>query len=396
MQRKLIQASLLLAGLVCSASALAQSPNGFASIIFVPLAVDTASFHTTLYVHNPGGLVGVSATYFGATGTADAGTPIDCGIHSIPAGTTAEFDISTLCTFSGASNFGTLRLVEQNPNNPQPITAYTRVQAAGGDGFSTEGFPIGNFANDLGKSVVLGLKRQAAAPGYKSNCFASSLGEPVVVDLALFDGSNAPVGTVHIFTLGANESVRLLDVFDAVGAPLGDYSNVRAEYTLGTGNVGNPSFSAFCTVQNNVSFGADFRIAKTVTPDDQGQLYSVTQVKDGLGGNLVVAAASKLVFAMVLQHPDYLSCRTVGDGEDNTEIQIKDPSGALVAGGDNIKSVPKFYLGDKTTRGNGGNGIWTVEVGSRNGLGENQFNLQCKSGNGMSRPLVVGSVTDDF
>lgn len=396
MSRKLIQASLLLAGLAGGASALAQSPNGFASIIFVPLAVDTASFHTTLYVHNPGGLVGVSATFYGATGTADAGTAIDCGTHSIPAASTAEFDISTLCTFSGVSNFGTLKLVEQNPNQPQPISAYTRVQAAGGDGFSTEGFPIGNFADDLGKSVVLGLKRQAAAPGYQSNCFASSLGEAVVVDMALFDGSNAPVGTIHTFTLAANETVRLLDVFNAVGAPLGDYSNVRAEYTLGAGNVGNPSFSGFCTVQNNTSYGADFRIAKAVTPDDQGHLYSVTQVKDGLGGNLVIGATSKLVFAVFLQHPDYFSCRTVGDGEDNTEIQIKDPSGAVVAGGDNIKSIPKFYLGDKTTRGNGGNGIWTVEIGSRDGLGETKFNLQCKSGNGMSRPLVVGSVTDDF
>lgn len=396
MSRKLINAGLLIAGLAGSASALAQSPNGFASIIHLPAVASTGTFHTTLFVHNPGGPVNVSATYYGATGTADAGTALDCGTHAIAAGTTASYDIATLCTFAGASNFGTLRLVEQNPNNPQPIAAYTRVQSASGNGFSIEGFPIGNFSDDLGKSVVLGLSRQEAAPGYQSNCFASSIGEPVVVDMALFDGANVAVGTPHTFTLAANETVRLLDVFAAVGAPAGDYANVRAEFALGAGNIGNPSFSAFCTVQNNTSFDADFRIAKTVTPDDQGHLYSVTQNKDGLGGNLVIGAASKLVFAVFLQHPDYLSCRTVGDGEDNTEIQIKDPSGAIVGGGDNIKSIPKFYLGDKTTRGNGGNGIWTIEVGSRNGLGETQFNLQCKSGNGMSRPLVVGSVTDDF
>jgi hypothetical protein len=396
MTRKLLQLALLVAGIAGSASALAQTPNGFASIVYVPLVADTGSFHSTLYVHNPGPAVDVSISYYGGDLTADAGTTLDCGTHAIAAGSTAEFNPATICTFSGVSNFGTMRLVEQNPSNPQPINAYTRVQAAGGDGFSTEGFPIGSFANDLGKSVVLGLKRQAAAPGYWSNCFASSLGEPVVVDMSLFDATNTQVGTTHTFTLAANETVRLLEVFNTVGAPAGDYSNVRAEYKLGAGNVGNPSYSGFCTVQNNTTFDADFRIAKAVTPDDQGQLYSVTVNKDGLGNNLVVPPASKLVFAMFLQHPDYVSCRTIGDGEDNTEIQIKDQSGNIVAGGDGVKTIPKFYLGAKTAHGNGGNGIWTIELGSRNGLGENQFNLQCKSGNGMSRPLVVGSVIDDF
>jgi hypothetical protein len=63
---------------------------------------------------------------------------------------------------------------------------------------------------------------------------------------------------------------------------------------------------------------------------------------------------------------------------------------------DGIKSIPKFFLGSRTESG-GGNGIWTIEVGSRDGLGEDKFNLQCKSGAGMSRPLVVGvwSTTSD-
>jgi hypothetical protein len=387
---------LLLAGLVGSGAGSAQS-NGFASSIYVPLVVSTGTFHSSLFVHNPGTAVNVAVTYHGGTLTADAGKPLDCGVHAIGAGATAEFDIATLCPLGGASNFGTLRVVEQDSGNPHPIAVYTRVQSFTGDGFSTEGYPIGSFADASGKSVVLGLRRDAAAPGYWSNCFASSIEEPVNVDLSLFDANNVQVGATYHYTLAAHETFRLLEVFQAVGVVgTDDFHDVRAEFSLGAGNVGNPSYAAFCTVQNNTTFDADFRLAKTVAPDDQSRLYSVTQNKDGLGNNLAVPPASKLVFAMFLQHPDYLSCRAIGDGQDNTEIQLKDPSGAIVGGGDGVKAIPKFFLGDKTAHGNGGNGLWTLEVGSRDGLGETQFNIQCKSGAGMSRPLVVGSLPDDY
>lgn len=387
---------LAAAGLAFAGVVSAQSPNGFASIIHVPAVASTGIYRSTLFVHNPGGTVSVDVTFYGANGTADAGTALNCGSHNIPAGRTESFDIADICAFAGASNFGTLRLVEQDNKDPHPIAAYTRAQSFSGNGFSIEGFPLAEFSNNLGRSVVLGLRRDAAAPGYQSNCFASSIGEPVNVDMSLFDGTSTLLGTPYNFVLGANETVRLLDVFNAVGALAGDYSNVRAEFSLGAGNVGNPSFSAFCTVQNNTSFNADFRIAKTVSPDDQSHLYYTDQLVDGLGAPLVIPASGKIVFAMVLKHPDYLTCKIIGDGADKSEIQIKDPSGAIVAGGDNVKLIPKFYLGDKITRGNGGNGIWTVEMGSKDGLGDDKSRLRCVSGAGMTRPLVVGILPDDF
>jgi hypothetical protein len=127
---------LLLAGLVGSGAASAQS---FASYVYVPLVVSTGTFHSTVFVHNPGIAVDVKLTYHGGTLTADAGTPLDCGIHTIAAGQTAEFDIAEVCPLSGASNFGTLRVVEQDAANPHPIAVYTRVQSFSGNGFSTEG-----------------------------------------------------------------------------------------------------------------------------------------------------------------------------------------------------------------------------------------------------------------
>jgi hypothetical protein len=397
MKTLLSRAGLLAAAcLAFSGVASAQSPNGFASIIHVPVVVSTGTFQTTLFIHNPGGSVSVNAKYYGATGTADAGTVLNCGNINVAGGRTESFNIASLCNFSGASNFGTLRLVESDNQDPHPIAAYTRVQSFTGNGFSIEGFPLAEFSNAVGKSVVLGLRRDAAAPGYGSNCFASSIGDPVVVSMSLFDGANTQLGTPYTFTLAANETQRVLDVFTAVGALDGDFANVRAEFSLALGNVGNPSFSAFCTVQNNTSFDADFRIAKTVAPDDQSHLYFVTQTDNGLGGPFVIPAGKKAVYAVFLKHPDYFECQITGDGADKSEIQIKNPAGVVVAGGDNVKTINKFYLGDKLSAGNGANSVWFVEMGTKDGLGDDKSRLNCKSGAGMTRPFVIGYLDDDF
>ena len=397
MNKILSRVSLLAAAsLAFTGTASAQSPNGFASIIHVPIAANTAIYQSTIFVHNPSGTAtNVQINYNGATGTANAGT-VDCGVHSIAAGRTAEFDLATVCSLAG-SNFGSLRIWETDPG-VKPIAVYSRAQALTGNGFSVEGFPIGNFANDVGASVAVGLRRQDAAPVYQSNCFVSSIGEAVTLDLSLFDGSNVQLGTTQVIAVGANDTTRLLDVFTAVGAPAGDYSNVRAEFRQNAATVGNPSFSAFCTVQNSTSFDADFRIAKTVSPDDATLDYASNVNKDGLGNKLDIPPASKQVFAMYLRHPDFVSCRINGDGRPNAELRLLNPQGTVVAGGDDINEFSEYFTGEKSTVNGGSNGRWTVEVGSRDGLGElaDKFHVQCTSGNGASAPLLIATQADDF
>lgn len=58
--------------------------------------------------------------------------------------------------------------------------------------------------------------------------------------------------------------IRLLDVFGSLNAPAGDYDNVRAvfESIVPVGGGTSIQFTAACTVQNNTSFDADFRVAK--------------------------------------------------------------------------------------------------------------------------------------
>lgn len=397
MNKILSRVSLLAAAsLAFTGTASAQSPNGFASIIHVPIAANTAIYQSTIFVHNPSGTAtNVQINYNGATGTANAGT-VDCGVHSIAAGRTAEFDLATVCSLAG-SNFGSMRIWETDPG-VKPIAVYSRAQALTGNGFSVEGFPIGNFANDVGASVAVGLRRQDAAPVYQSNCFVSSIGEAVTLDLSLFDGSNVQLGTTQVIAVGANDTTRLLDVFAAVGALAGDYSNVRAEFRQNAATVGNPSFSAFCTVQNSTSFDADFRIAKTVSPDDATLDYASNVNKDGLGNKLDIPPASKQVFAMYLRHPDFVSCRINGDGRPNAELRLLNPQGTVVAGGDDINEFSEYFTGEKSTVNGGSNGRWTVEVGSRDGLGElaDKFHVQCTSGNGASAPLLIATQADDF
>jgi hypothetical protein len=48
-------------------------------------------------------------------------------------------------------------------------------------------------------------------------------------------------------------------------------------------------------------------MAKTVNPDDQARLYSVTVNKDGLGNNLVIRPIASSCSRPFLQHPDVMS-----------------------------------------------------------------------------------------
>ncbi len=69
-----------------------------------------------------------------------------------------------------------------------------RVQNPQGIGFSVEGFPLEDFSNQV--SDAIGLMKQAASPGYQTNCFVGSLDQPVSYSLKLFNGfSGSQIGS---------------------------------------------------------------------------------------------------------------------------------------------------------------------------------------------------------
>ena len=115
---------------------------------------------------------------------------------------------------------------------------------------------------------AIGLRRSSAPPTYQTNCFVGALGGAITYDLKLFDGTTgAQIGNTLSGSLNAFEELRYVDIFALTSAPAGDYQNVRAEFTRTS--VDTQPMVGFCTVQDSVSFGADFRIAKDNVPSTQ-------------------------------------------------------------------------------------------------------------------------------
>lgn len=376
-------------------SALAQSTDGFGTILRVPVVVNSTTFGSTLTVRNPNASpINLSVTFYAGTGSAVGSK--SCGVVVVPANQTIEQSVAALCALPlpGGSQFGQLHLYELDAAN-LPFSAYSRVQTFSGNGFSVEGFKMGSMTGTDAVTAVTGLKRQAGAPGYTSNCFIASLGEAVDVVWNLQSGAGALIGASQSTTIAANGMVRFSDVFSVVGAPAGDYSNVTAEFSENT-LIAEPGFVAFCTVQNNTSFDADFRIAKDTNPADARARKFATASTTGLGAGLALNAyGDQHVLGMNLQHPDWVQCAVNATTPANFEMRLKDPAGNVVAGGSSVSSFGEVYLGERSSQPVG---MWKLEVESANG-GEtfpSPYTVTCQSGNGTNPPVYLGLEADEF
>ena len=260
----MVRRGMLLAWLVLLAQfslAFAQTTSGSSATIVVPVIAQTASFGSEVTAYNPnGGAITVNVSFYDAQNTANPGAKA-CTPLSIGAGASVEFSLAGQCALPTGGNFGLLVLAEAT--GTQRFYGYARTQNPQGIGFSTEGFPIENF-NDQEQHAT-GLKRVAASgglPAYQTNCFVASLGDAVSYQLQLYNGaSGTQIGSTLSGSLQPWQQYRYLDVFSAVGAPSGDVTDVRAQFTNLTGT--NKKLIGFCTVQDNTSFSADFRIAKS-------------------------------------------------------------------------------------------------------------------------------------
>src|SRR5207237_4037179 len=137
-----------------------------------------------------------------------------------------------------------------------------------GDGFSVEGFPAGELDNTYNLSYVNGVKRVSTSPGYQTNCFIGSLVEAVNMTYGVRSNTGATIGTDQNVSLAAGAFVRILDVFAAVGAPAGDYTNARVVCFVPS------TFASYVGLwpdDNTATFEADSRFAKHVSPHDHTQ-----------------------------------------------------------------------------------------------------------------------------
>lgn len=387
----------VLAAALFGGNALAQTSDGYGTSLRLPLVVNSGTYSSTLFVRNGGDAeASVKVTYYGAPGTPFAGER-PCTTLTIAAGAVATGTLATLCSVpvSATSNYGQLALDEQSAANV-PISGYSRIQSTEGQGFSVEAFKVGSLSGGATTSSVSGLRRQAAAPGYQSNCFIGALGEPVSVSWSLRTAAGAALGSPQVSNLSANETIRYLDVFNTVGAAAGDYQNVQAVFTESTASA-NPGYIAFCTTQDNVNFGGDFRIAKEIDPSDERSKKLGVSLNSSLG-TLLGLASGQDQFGLYLQHPDWVQCRINGANASQLEMRLEDPQGNVVAGGNNISSFQKVYLGERSTRNDGIHGLWKLKVETRNLLTlVVPYGVTCETGNGSNPPLFVNhSVIEEF
>jgi hypothetical protein len=363
--------------------AAAVTTDGSALSLVIPVVASTSSYSSRIHVFNTDSFaVTVAVGYYGSPGTASPGYR-SCG-QILILGTTADYDIAALCGLGSGSHFGMLRL---NANGF--VSAYSRVSNPQGNGFSVEGIPNGNF---FGSQLnVVGTKKSAVAPGYQTNCFVGSLDEPANYSIKLFAPNGSQIGSELTGSVGANELKRILDIFGAAGIESSELSDIRVQTSSTDANL--PALVAFCTVQNNTSFDADFRIAKSRTGGGAGS----NKVVRGLTPLAPFAGPAKHRFATVLKAPDQVGCWITAPQADKLEIRLIAPDRSVAGGGSDQASFVTFF-GPRSTIAGGYDEVWTVEISPRE-IDQTYplaYDFNCYAGNGMVRPVQIADGVDDF
>lgn len=415
---------------LCAASALgfgtaiAQTTDGFHSIQVFPVVVDSASFTQRFTFSNPNTVaMNITPSYFPGGGAQT--TELACLAFSIPAGEDRTFvSLRSICpALAAGSEFGYLYTYTTDAAN-HPYSGFSRVSNPQGNGFSVEAFAANEFTSAV--SLVTGIRRQAATvsnPAFQTNCFVGMLNNftgsitpTTPIRVTVYNSANAQVGVQTYFNLNAGRLTRLLDVFAAVGAPAGDYLDARAEFFDGAIN-GSPGVMAFCTTQDNTSFGADFRISKQVTsfggengtksPAPQSD-YAVRETNldqdvttsGPTFGSLPIARAFEVgtnpggganTHLIYFHHPDWVQCEIIdpqtglrATNAYGLEMRLLKNDASPIAGGNNLQGFGKIYLGDKKDYNGGADGRYTIEVesnGSNTG-DPRPYRLHCQSGSG--------------
>jgi hypothetical protein len=406
-------ASLLLGLALASAGAQAVTTAGRSSVVVIPVVAKTATFTSEVFVHNPlYASLTLNVLYYEANDLAAPGLK-SCNQLTVPIGQTRSFTIADQCpdpALATGSHFGMLVLEDASDDKVNVFSAYVRTESnSARQGFSIEGFPAGGFAAPLHHTSV-GLKRVTVAqqtpesPSYQTNCFVGSLGEAVDYNIAVVNSSGATLGSVA-GSLGPWQLKRYLDIFTEVGAPAGDYTNATAFFSA-TNTPAKPALVGFCTVQNNVYFGADFRIAKSTSAENNGanrkQCSATNAACSSYDGTLAIPDETKKdVLTFMVHHPDYLKCQLIGDRVNDLEMRVFRAGEAVAHAGGSGEPSFSAFTGHRSEVNNGQQSLWTLEVSFRetgNSITPIPYGVRCDSGNGTSpmQRISTDDLADDF
>ena len=416
--------SLALAG---APAALAQSTDGYHSIQVFPVVVDTAAFTQRFTFRNPDAntTITIVPTYVPGDGTSQVGV-LSCPGFTVAAASSRTFmSLREICpTLAAGSQFGYLYTREDNTGS-QPFAAFSRVSNPAGQGFSVEAFPAHTFTS--ADQSISGLRRLAAsggAPAYQTNCFIGNLHdvtpenppETTRINYTLIAADGTTLASSFV-DLPPGRLVRMLDVFATAGAPAGNHDGARIKF-IEAGQFNEPALMSFCTVQDNTSFGADFRIGKQersdatefgswAAQDDHVNRHTTVRRDMRLPGESegrtfsIAPGLNSNTHVFYFRHPDEVGCDIADAVTHETvsasyglEARLIGPDGStVIAGGDGVVAFHDIYLGDKTERNNGANGRYTVEVESNtDSATARPYALHCHSGSGhtLSDAIRVG------
>jgi hypothetical protein len=393
----------------------AQTTDGYHSIQVFPVVVDSASFAQRFNFTTPNMFpVTLKTKFFPGDGTAQAANgPLACNDVVVPANNaTVVASLKALCPGlpAGVTSFGFLH-VQAAPSSDGmfadiPVfAAFSRVSNPAGNGFSVEAFAAHTFT--AGTAVINGLRRMAStpsSPAFQTNCFLANInqlepeGPPATrrVLYTLGQGGQAWNGFVD---LAPGKLVRLLDVFAAAGAPAGDYNDaylvLRPENA--TTDPDRPGLMSFCTVQDNTSFGADFRVGKTaygsmgIGSNDGMAAREWASNKDVQDRAFAIGPGNSAnTHVVYFKHPDTVQCQLLDattyvplTAAAGLEMRAADAALTEVLGGDNATSTGTIYLGDKPSH-KGYNNRYLIEVESNetNTGVTRPYAIYCSSGSG--------------
>jgi|SRR5665213_967606 len=400
--------------------ALAQTTAGAGTVVVLPtVAYIPGAYTTTVFVRNPNSNpVTLSVLYYQSDSASPPGdgSPLTCTPLTVGANLAVQFDLSAQCTFVSSDNFGQLLLVDSTGTyKTNRFYAYSRSQESNGNGFSVEGFPVGNFSG--ASSDVLGLQRTAAAPHYRSNCFVGALAEPVDYQIILRQGeTGAVLGGAISGTLDAYHTVRILDVFGPTGADVpgsADLQNVRATFSTSTAN--SPAYIGFCTLETSDNGSADFRVAKSESANDNRQSRLACYGMDSCGASLpsitnpaqITGAGTKNIHYAIFDQPDFVKCDLVSNDLADLQMTLRGPGDpltspqfALPAGydtppytsGGSGQTGFYVYTGEKSMIDSGSTTRWYIDVSFRGGGDAGNlpiaYGIKCTSGNGITVPWL--------
>jgi hypothetical protein len=398
----------------------ASGVDGAGRTVVIPLVLHGPSRESMVILTNPGPEpVLVSGIYVGAEGTPLAASkvgPRSCPRRMVDPFASLALPLHDFCPdlrTPDVENFGYLEMTSLADTQGN-FLATSRVDTSRGTTFGVPGQPVGAFDPSQPIIVPPGQMRGLRVIGLSSTlweqpvCYLASLGEPKTMLVTATDGQGSPIAPAQGIGLPARRMVR---VSPLNGSKI-TASNLRVEIASND----RALVVAGCAVEYAPTLTIDYTPAQTPVPLDAARLRTVRsdelllpgtyQVGFIWGDPLVGLAPQTVTLSTYLRWDDIVSCSLAAplnplhfDGRFWLQIQVRDPLGAVVAGGPGAKDTGVFSTRVRGAYPPGTTQRWLIEV-SYDAAAHAQlpwpgnqtpgrWAVTCSSAAGMSEPIPV-------